>query len=126
MSKNISLEKSLLAYKVMHTPTEFSWKQYWAKETFKNDELFKCSEEEQKQFQARLEECYLTLMPNSFLVEGAFRHAAMERGRKAKLPVRNPWLMALSVRSFDLALIIQDMIRSGIIPDFDADDPPKK
>ncbi len=69
---------------------------------------------------------YLTLMPNSFLVEGAFRHAAMERGRKAKLPVRNPWLMALSVRSFDLALIIQDMIRSGIIPDFDADDPPKE
>lgn len=64
MSKNISLEKSLLAYKVMHTPTEFSWKQYWAKETFKNDELFKCSEEEQKQFQARLEECYLTLMPS--------------------------------------------------------------
>ena len=63
-NNNISLEKSLLAYKVMHTPTEFSWKQYWAKETFKNDELFKCSEEEQKQFQARLDECTLTLMPN--------------------------------------------------------------
>lgn len=69
---------------------------------------------------------YLTLMPNNFLVEGAFRHARMELQKQAKLPARNPWLMALSVTSFNLALIIQDMIRSGIIPDFDADDPPKK
>lgn len=64
MSNNISLEKSLLAYRVMHTPTEFSWKQFWAKEVFSSDELFKCTEEEQKKFNARLEECLMTVLPN--------------------------------------------------------------
>lgn len=64
MSKNVSLEKSLLAYKVMHTSTEFSLKQYWAKEEFSNDELLKCTPEEQERFSSRLEECQLTMLPN--------------------------------------------------------------
>lgn len=61
MNKNVSLEKSLLAYKVMHVSTEMSLKQYWATETFSNDQLFKCTQEEIEKFSERLEECYLTM-----------------------------------------------------------------
>ena len=37
MIKNISLEQSLQAYRVMSTPTQLSWKQHWANEVFTND-----------------------------------------------------------------------------------------
>ena len=64
MSGSISLEKSLQAYKVMHTPTDLSWKQYLAKEKFDNDELLKCSKQQQIDFCKRLEDSKLTLMNN--------------------------------------------------------------
>ena len=62
--QNISLEQSLQAYRVMNTPTKFSWKQHWAQEVFSNDELFMCSEDERKQFTKRLQECQITICDN--------------------------------------------------------------
>ena len=39
MSKNISLEQSLQAYRIMNTPTQLSWKQHWACVAVRNDVL---------------------------------------------------------------------------------------
>lgn len=64
MAKDISLEQSLNAYRVMNTPTTMSWKQHWVKETFSHDILSQCSPEEQKKFAKRLSECEITICPN--------------------------------------------------------------
>ena len=69
--QNISLEQSLQAYRVMNTPTKFSWKQHWAQEVFSNDELFMCSEDEKKQFAKRLQECQITICDNIRQTTGA-------------------------------------------------------
>ena len=61
MSNRISLEQSLKAYQVMHSPAKFSWKQHWAQEKFSSPDLLLCSEEEQKQFNKRLKECNITM-----------------------------------------------------------------
>ena len=61
-SNNITLEKSLQAYRVMNTPTKYSWKQHWANETFSNNDLMLCSLEEQEQFYKRLKECSVSIM----------------------------------------------------------------
>ena len=55
MSKNIKLEQSLQAYRVMSTPTQLSWKQHWANEVFTNDSYMDCNDDEKKQFIKRLE-----------------------------------------------------------------------
>ena len=61
MSKNISLDQSLQAYRVMNTPTKFSWKQHWAQETFSNHDLLACEDYERRQFAKRLQECQVTI-----------------------------------------------------------------
>lgn len=60
-NKDISLEQSLNAYRVMNTPTQMSWKQHWVQETFSHDILSMCSSEEQKKFSNRLNECEVTI-----------------------------------------------------------------
>lgn len=57
----ISLEQSLKAYRVMHAPSKFSWKQHYANETFSSPDMLSCTEEEQVQFKKRLKECNVTL-----------------------------------------------------------------
>ena len=64
MSKNITLDQSLQAYRVMNTPTKFSWKQHWAQETFSNRDLFSCEDYERRQFSKRLKECQVTIAPH--------------------------------------------------------------
>ena len=64
MNNNITLEQSLQAYRIMNTPTKYSWKQHWIQEVFSNDDLLKCSPEEQKQFAKRLQECSVTICDN--------------------------------------------------------------
>ena len=61
MTKNISLEQSLQAYRIMSTPTQLSWKQHWANEVFTNDSYIDCNEDEKKQFLKRLEESECTI-----------------------------------------------------------------
>ena len=59
--EDITLEQSLQAYRVMNTPTKFSWKQHWAQETFSEKDAFECSADERKQFVKRLRECNITI-----------------------------------------------------------------
>jgi hypothetical protein len=63
MANNVSIEQSLQAYRVMNTPTKFSWKQHWAQETFSNNDYLMCDEYEKTQFQKRLRECGITICP---------------------------------------------------------------
>ena len=70
MSSNVSLEQALQSYRVMNTPTKYSWKQHWAQETFSNDDAMLLDEDERKQFSKRLEECQATLFPNIYAREG--------------------------------------------------------
>lgn len=70
MSKNISLEQSLQAYRIMNTPTQLSWKQHWANEIFEHDSYIDCDEEERKQFNKRLEECSCTICDSVKMVTG--------------------------------------------------------
>ena len=62
--KDITLEQSLQAYRVMNTPTNFSWKQHWANEVFSNVDYLSCSDDERKQFNKRLHECQITICDN--------------------------------------------------------------
>ncbi len=64
------LEKSLQQYKILHTPTQFSVYQFWANQTFSHDNLFDCTEDEQKEFQERIEESTLTFCDNIKAREG--------------------------------------------------------
>lgn len=70
MSSNVSLEQALQSYRVMNTPTKYSWKQHWAQETFSNDDALLLDVEERKQFSKRLEECQATIFPNLFTSTG--------------------------------------------------------
>lgn len=70
MQNNISLEQALQSYRVMNTPTEFSWKQHWVKEKFSDDDLLKCTEEERLRFAKRLEECDITICNNIKQTQG--------------------------------------------------------
>ena len=63
-NKNISLDKALQAYRVMNTPTKFSWKQHWVQEVFSDDNLLKCNESEKFQFSKRLKESQITICDN--------------------------------------------------------------
>lgn len=59
--KDITLEQSLQAYRVMSAPTNLSWKQHWAQEVFSDIDYIKCCPEEQRQFNKRLNECQITI-----------------------------------------------------------------
>ena len=64
MSKNITLEQSLQAYRVMNTPTKYSWKQHWAQEEFNTNDMLELNELDRKQFSKRLKECSMMVTPN--------------------------------------------------------------
>lgn len=70
MSKNITLEQSLQAYRVMNTPTKYSWKQHWAQEEFDSNDMFDLDEFDKKQYSKRLKECSVMLAPNIQSREG--------------------------------------------------------
>lgn len=71
MQKNeLTLEQSLQAYRVMNQPTSMSWKQHWVQESFSNNDLFKCTEEEKQQFSKRLQESNITICNNIKLTTG--------------------------------------------------------
>ena len=64
MGKNITLEESLQSYKIMNTPTEYSWKQHWATENFDEDDILLLDGFDRKQFNKRLLECQISIMPS--------------------------------------------------------------
>lgn len=68
---NLSLEQSLQAYRVMNTPTKFSWKQHFAQEVFSNNDVMLCDDDEKKQFSKRLKECQITICSNIKQTQGA-------------------------------------------------------
>ena len=70
MAKDITLEQSLQAYRVMNTPTKYSWKQHWANETFSDHDLLECDDEERRQFAKRLKECSITICSNIRQTQG--------------------------------------------------------
>lgn len=64
MAKELSLEQSLQAYRVLNTPTHLSWKQHWVTQSFTHDNILECSDEERAQFVGRLQECPITIADN--------------------------------------------------------------
>ena len=64
MKQDLSLEQTLQTYRVLNTPTQYSWKQHWAQETFSNSSLIMCREDEKRQYYKRLEECQITICDN--------------------------------------------------------------
>lgn len=67
---NLSFEQSLQAYRVMNTPTKFSWKQHFAQEVFSNNDVLLCDDDEKKQFSKRLKECQITICSNIKQTQG--------------------------------------------------------
>ena len=61
MASNISLDQSLQAYRVMNTPTKYSWKQHWAQEEFSENDMMLLDEVDKKQFSKRLKECDISI-----------------------------------------------------------------
>lgn len=70
MTKDITLEQSLKAYRVMSSPTNLSWKQHWAQETFSSVDYMECNQMERKQFNKRLRECQVTICSNIKQTQG--------------------------------------------------------
>lgn len=66
----LTLDQSLQAYRVMNTPTKYSWKQHWAQEIFSNPDLLRCDKEERRQFSKRLKECAITICSNIKQTQG--------------------------------------------------------
>lgn len=64
MAKDITLEQSLQAYRVLNTPAKYSWKKHWVDEEFSNIDLLNCDKFEKKQFSKRLRECNVTICDN--------------------------------------------------------------
>ena len=64
MSKELTLEQSLQAYRVQSVPSTLSWKQKYVKETFSSDNILKCTPEERQRFLVRLTESNITIAPN--------------------------------------------------------------
>ena len=82
----ISLEQSLKAYRVMHAPAKFSWKQHYANETFSSPDMLSCTEDEQIQFKKRLESLnqddrYLILIGIHVVNMGYFEKYDIGKGR---------------------------------------------
>lgn len=63
MSQQISLDKSLQAYRVLAAPAKFSWKQHFANEEFGSSDMLELDKYERKQFNKRLNECQITITP---------------------------------------------------------------
>lgn len=70
MSKDITLEQSLQAYRVLNTPAKYSWKKHWADEEFSSIDLLNCDKFERKQFNKRLLECNVTICDNIKALNG--------------------------------------------------------
>ena len=62
MTKDISLDQSLQAYRVMNTPTKYSWKQHWALEEFDSNDMLLLDDFDKKQYYKRLKECDISIM----------------------------------------------------------------
>ena len=71
MAKDISLDKSLQAYRVMNTPTKYSWKQHWAQEEFDSNDMLELDEFDKKQYSKRLKECEISIMPSITAIVGS-------------------------------------------------------
>ena len=71
---NVSLEQSLQAYRVYHTPSNLTWKQHYVTETFSNDNILQCTTEERMKFLTRLQESNITIAPNIKAREGKVCH----------------------------------------------------
>lgn len=67
---SISLEQSLQAYRVYHTPSSLTWKQHYVTEKFSNDNILLCPKEERDRFSVRLQESKITIAPNIKAREG--------------------------------------------------------
>ena len=65
-----SLDKSLQAYRIMNTPTQYSWKQHCAQEEFDEDDMLLLDERDRAQFSKRLKECEISIMPSITSKEG--------------------------------------------------------
>lgn len=63
-TKEATLEQSLQAYRVMNTPTMYSWKQHWAQEEFSSPSMMDLDIIDRKQYSKRLKECEVSIMPN--------------------------------------------------------------
>lgn len=64
MNTDISLEKSLQAFRVLAAPAKQSWKVHYANEEFSSPDLLMCDKFERNQFSKRLKECSCTIHPN--------------------------------------------------------------
>ena len=73
MGKDISLEQSLQAYRVMNTPSEYSWKQHWAQEKFSSSDMMQLSQDEREQYSKRLQECQISIFDNIKQREGGHK-----------------------------------------------------
>lgn len=71
---NVSLEQSLQAYRVYHTPSNLTWKQHYVTETFSNDNILQCTTDERMRFLTRLQESNITIAPNIKAREGKVCH----------------------------------------------------
>lgn len=69
MENKISLEKSLLGYRVLHTPTELSLK-HWASESFGADEMHGLDSIELRKFERRLTESTITIFDSIKMTTG--------------------------------------------------------
>ena len=63
-TKETTLDQSLQAYRVMNTPTQYSWKQHWAQEEFNSPDMMDLDPIDRRQFSKRLKECDISIMPN--------------------------------------------------------------
>lgn len=64
MGQELTLEKSLQAFRVLAAPAKQSWKIHYANEEFSSPDLLLCDKFEQNQFSKRLKECSCTIHPN--------------------------------------------------------------
>lgn len=71
MAKDISLDKSLQAYRVMNTPTKYSWKQHWAQEEFDTNDMLELDEFDRIQYSKRLKECEISIMQSITATSGS-------------------------------------------------------
>lgn len=71
MTKDISLDKSLQAYRIMNTPTKYSWKQHWAQEEFDVNDMMLLDDVDKRQYSKRLKECEISIMDSITATTGA-------------------------------------------------------
>lgn len=74
MTQNISLEQSLQAYRVYHTPSSLTWKQHYVEEKFSNNNILECTKEERERFSTRLVESSITITDSIKAKQGVVCH----------------------------------------------------